>query len=85
MEYQLKSATAKNLPYINKDGVFGIDVLIKVGIVNQTYSGFENLNMAFCPLEKTDDYVITETKINDFATRYVSAKYATDVKNPITK
>jgi hypothetical protein len=85
MEYKLKSATAKNLPYTNKDGIFGIDIFIKVGIVNQTYSGFENLNMAFCPLEKTDDYIITETKINDFATRYVSEKYGTDAVNPKTK
>jgi hypothetical protein len=75
MEYQLNSVTAKNLPYINKDGVYGLDILIKTGIVKQSYSGFENLNMAFCPMEKTDDYNSIEIKINAFALKYVTDKY----------
>lgn len=75
MEYQLKSATAKNLPYTNKDGIYGIDVLIKIGIISQTYSGFENLGLGFCPIEKTDDINSIQTKINTFATNYVSTKY----------
>lgn len=75
MEYQLNSVVAKNLPYTNKEGIYGIDVLIKTGIVRQIYSGFENLNVGFCPIEKTDDYNSIEIKINNFATKYVTTKY----------
>ena len=75
MEYKLNSAIAKNLPYTNKDGVYGIDVLIKTGIVGQTYSGFENLNIGFCVIEKTDNVNTIQDKINTFATNYVANKY----------
>jgi hypothetical protein len=53
MEYILKSATSKRIPY-TKDNVYGIDVLIRTAIVGQTYMGFENLDVGFCPIEKTD-------------------------------
>jgi|688.fasta_scaffold656499_4 hypothetical protein len=75
MKYKLNSATAKNLPYTNKDGIYGIDVFIKTGIVDQTYLGFENLSLGFCPIEKTDDTNMIENKINIFAIDYVSKKY----------
>lgn len=75
MQYILKSATAKQVPYTNRENVYGIDVLITTGIVGQTYNGFQNLNVAFCPIEKTDDYNSIEIKINAFATSFVSKKY----------
>jgi len=77
MEYILKSATSKQVPYTNKEGVYGIDVLIRTGIVNQTYSGFENLDVRFCPIEKTDTVDAIEVKIGNFARGFVLEKYPT--------
>ncbi len=75
MEYILKSSTSKQVPYTNKDGEYGIDVLIKTGIVGQTYNGFQNLDVGFCPLEKTDTVDGIEIKIGNFAREFVSKKY----------
>jgi len=75
MQYIKKSATAKQVPYTNKENVYGIDVLITTGIVGQTYDGFQNLNVAFCPIEKTDDINQIQTKIDAFATQYIATKY----------
>lgn len=75
MEYILKSSTSKQVPYTNKDGEYGIDVLIKTGIVGQTYNGFQNLDVSFCPLEKTDTVDGIEIKIGNFAREFVSKKY----------
>jgi len=75
MQYIKKSATAKQVPYTNKENVYGIDVLITTGIVGQTYNGFQNLNVAFCPIEKTDDINQIQTKIDAFATQYIATKY----------
>lgn len=75
MEYILKSSTSKQVPYTNKDGEYGIDVLIKTGIVGQTYNGFQNLDVSFCPLEKTDTIDDIEKKIEKFAMEFVSKKY----------
>jgi len=77
MEYILKSATSKQVPYTNRELVYGIDVLIRTGIVGQTYSGFENLDIGFCPVEKTDTVDAIEVKIGDFARAFVSEKYPT--------
>ena len=77
MEYILKSSTSKQVPYTNKDGEYGIDVLIKTGIVGQTYNGFQNLDVVFCPLEKTDTVDGIEVKIGNFARAFVSEKYPT--------
>lgn len=74
MEYILKSATSKQVPYTKKD-VYGIDVLIRTGIVGQTYLGFENLDVGFCPIEKTDTVDAIEVKIGNFARAFVSEKY----------
>jgi len=76
MEYILKSATSKQVPYTKKD-VYGIDVLIRTGIIGQTYVGFENLDVAFCPLEKTDTVDGIEVKIGNFARAFVIDKYPT--------
>lgn len=75
MEYILKSATSRQVPYSNKQGVYGIDVLIRTGIVGQTYKGFENLDIGFCPVEKTDTVDTIEIKIGNFARAFVSDKY----------
>jgi len=75
MEYILKSATSKQVPYTNKQNMYGIDVLIRTGIVGQTYMGFENLDVGFCPIEKTDTVDAIEVKIGDFARNYVKEKY----------
>jgi hypothetical protein len=75
MQYIKKSATAKQVPYTNKENVYGIDVLITTGIVGQTYDGFQNLNLSFCPIEKTDDINQIQAKIDAFATQYVATKY----------
>jgi len=77
MEYILKSATSKQVPYTNKQDVYGIDVLIRTGIVGQLYSGFENLDVGFCPIEKTDTVDAIEVKIGDFARAFVTEKYPT--------
>lgn len=75
MEYILKSATSRQVPYTNKENVYGIDVLITTGIVGQTYDGFKNLNVGFCPVEKTDSVNQIQAKIDAFATTYVATKY----------
>jgi hypothetical protein len=75
MEYILKSATSKQVPYTNRDNVYGIDVLITTGIVGQTYDGFQNLNIGFCPIERTDNINQIQAKINLFATNFVTTKY----------
>lgn len=75
MEYELKSATSRRNPYTNKEGVYGIDVIIKTKIVNQIYNGFENLDVSFCPIEKTDTINEIETKMNLFSTNYIRTKY----------
>lgn len=75
MEYFLKSATSKQVPFLNKEGDYGINVLIRTAIVGQTYNGFENLEVSFCPLEKTDTIDDIEKKIEKFAMEFVSKKY----------
>ena len=77
MEYILKSATSKQVPYTNKQNVYGIDVLITTGIVGQTYEGFKNINVGFCPIEKIDTVDDIEVKIGNFARAFVSEKYPT--------
>lgn len=77
MEYVLKSSTSKQVPFLNKEGVYGITVVIRTGIVNQTYNGFENLDVGFCPLEKTDTVDDIEVKIGKYARAFVANKYPT--------
>jgi hypothetical protein len=75
MEYQLKSATSKVVPYTNKEGVYGIDVQVTTSIVGQNYSGFCNLNVGFCPLEKTDNINEIQVKITAYGETYVKTNY----------
>lgn len=75
MEYELKSTSTSTNPYTNQNGVYGIDVLIRTKIVNQIYEGFENLDVSFCPIEKTDTINQIENKITNFAVQYIKEKY----------
>lgn len=75
MKYALKSATTDRTPYTNQDGVYGIDVVIRTKIVDQPYEGFENLNVGFCPIEKTDTINQAEQKINTYAEQFVKTNY----------
>lgn len=75
MEYILKSAISKQVPYTNRENVYGIDVAITTGIVGQTYVGFENLDIGFCPLEKTDSIDDIEIKIGAYSRNYITTKY----------
>lgn len=75
MEYILKSVEPRKIPYTNKENVYGIDVLIRTAIVGQTYIGFENIDLSFCPIEKTDTSDSIEVKINNFAKIFISEKY----------
>jgi hypothetical protein len=82
MDYILKSAKAQGLPYekvLNfntpNEKVYGVNVLIKTGIVGQTHRGFENTDVGFCPILKTDTIDQSEAKIQIFATQYVATNY----------
>lgn len=82
MQYKLADAKAQGLPYSKildptkqTEKVYGMDVLIKTSIVGQTHTGFENLDMGFCPIEKTDTIDAVELKLTAFASAYVSTKY----------
>jgi hypothetical protein len=75
MDYILKSATSQAVPYTNKDSVYGIDAVVTTGIVGQTYDGFINLDVIFCPVEKTDTIDEIEVKIGDAARAYILVKY----------
>ena len=70
MEYELKSVSSKKNPYTNEDEIYGLDVTIRTKIVNQIYDGFENLDLAFCPIEKTD--TIYFQKVDDWTNNYLS-------------
>jgi hypothetical protein len=75
MEYQLSKVIATNLAYTNKDNVFGVDVIITTKIVGQEYTGFQNSNISFCPLEETDNFIDVKNKINAYAKSYVEENY----------
>jgi hypothetical protein len=75
MEYELKSVSSKKNPYTNEDEIYGLDITIRTKIVNQTYDGFENLDLAFCPIEKTDTVNQIENKMTNFAVEFIKNKY----------
>jgi hypothetical protein len=75
MQYELKSAKSRKNPYTDENDVYGIDVIIRTKIVNQLYDGFENLDVGFCPIEKTDNINQIEAKINVFAVNFIKSKY----------
>lgn len=83
MNYILKSATPKGLPYSKKENpldplsptIYGIDAIIITGIVGQTYNGFTNQNVGFCPLAETDTIQQAEAKVQAYGAIYVTTKY----------
>jgi hypothetical protein len=75
IQYTLKSAKARKIPYTNEEEVYGVDVLITTTIVGQPYEGFEKLDIGFCPLEKTDTINQAEQKINVFAQQFITTTY----------
>ena len=82
MEYKLVDAKAQGLPYSKvldlstpEVKTFGLDLVVKSGIVGQTYPGFENVELVFCPIEKTDTVDDIEAKIITSATNYIKATY----------
>lgn len=75
MQYELKSAKSRKNPYTDENDVYGIDVIIRTKIVSQPYDGFENLDVGFCPIEKTDNINQIEAKINVFAINFIKNKY----------
>ena len=79
MEYKVNEITPQGLPY-TKDGVYGVLLIIKIGIVGQTYNGFENFDCGddtFCPILRTDGTELAEMKFGIFANAYVATKYPT--------
>lgn len=77
MNYIVKSQEPFALPE-TRDAVYGVQLVIKTGIVGQTYEGFENVDCnpdTFCPILRTDNTDEAETKFVIFAATYVATKY----------
>ena len=77
MNYIVKSKEPFSLPE-TRNGIYGVQLVIKTGIVNQTYQGFENVDCnpdTFCPILRTDNTDEAEIKFTAFATAYVLNKY----------
>lgn len=83
MDYVLKSAKAQGLPYSKKENpldpnspvVYGINTIVKTGVVGQNYAGFENTDLGFCPLLETDTIAQAEAKIQAYGAVFVAQKY----------
>ena len=78
MNYELKNAVPQGVPKtktINNIEVYGIDVIITTKIVAQTYVGFENFDLGFCPILKTETIDQALVKINAYALNFVATKY----------
>lgn len=83
MNYELKSAKAMGLPYDKKENpnnpnspvIYGINVIIRTGIVGQVYPGFMNQDVSFCSILKTDSIDQITEKINQHALNFVAEKY----------
>lgn len=82
MQYELKSVKAVGNPYINRILVgkvyvekYGINIVITVGIVGNTYKGFCNNDGMFFELDKNDTIQQSEVKMNAFAVQYVLDTY----------
>lgn len=83
MNYLLASAKPNGLPYDKKTDpfdpnsptVYGVKVIIKTKIENQTYDGFENTDFGFCDLLRTDTIDVCLVKINTYALKFVATKY----------
>ena len=75
---ELKNAVPQGVPKtktINNIEVYGIDVIITTKIVAQTYAGFENFDLGFCPILKTETIDQALVKINTYALNFVATKY----------
>ena len=83
MNYELKSAVPRGLPYDKKDNPldenspvkYGVNVIIKTGIVGQTYDGFQNMDLGFCELLRTETINQALGKIEAYAIAFVATKY----------
>ncbi len=74
MEYKLIKTKAKGLP-ITKNEVYVMPTIIFTGIVGQTYLGFENIDLDYCPILDTDNSVQIQAKMDAFGADYVAKKY----------
>jgi hypothetical protein len=83
MDYKLNSAAPSGLPYNkpldanepNGQTIYGINVIVNTGIVNQTYNGFQNMDLGFCPISQLDTIDAVIAKIQVYATAFVTEKY----------
>lgn len=82
MQYELKSVKAVGNPYTNKVLVnknyvekYGINIVVTVGIVGNTYNGFCNNDGMFFELKKGQTIEQNEADMNTFAVQYVENKY----------
>jgi len=79
MQYRLKSAVPQGLPYDKtKPGtptVYGVNVIITTEIVGQTYEGFINMDIGFCPILQTESIDQALVKIEAYSLQYVATKY----------
>lgn len=82
MQYELKSVKAVGNPYtnrvlVNKNYVekYGINIVVTVGIVGNTYNGFCNNDGMFFELKKGQTIEQNEADMNTFAVQYVENKY----------
>lgn len=78
MEYQLVGLKLISLPttiIVEEQEVYGVSIVVFTGIVGQTYTGFQNSDEAFCPLDKTKSIDENELATQVFATAFVAQKY----------
>lgn len=83
MNYELKSATPQGLPFEKRTNpidatspvIYGVNVIIKTGIVGQGYNGFENTDLGFCEILKTETIDQALVKIQTYASAFVVTKY----------
>lgn len=79
MQYELKSVKAIGNPFTkslpNGGSKYGINIIVKTGIVGNTYSGFCNNDGMFFELDKNDTIQQSEVKMNAFAIQYVLDTY----------
>lgn len=82
MQYELKSVKSIGSPYtnrilVNKNYIekYGINIIVTIGVVGNTYNGFCNNDGMFFELDKNDTIQQSEVKLNAFAVQYVLNKY----------
>ena len=75
MQYTLIKTTSNELPYTNKAGQYVIKTIIYTGIVGQTYSGFQNVDVGECTILETDNTIQIQAKMDAFGTALIAQKY----------